>query len=109
MGLRALCRATAPPPSGSVVTRVRPISVRRCRRTMSGRLRGAVSLRIASQERRSLKGFPNAPELAALLSEVGLTQVRALRLGGGTVALHRARNRCFVPSPTLTAFLQNPR
>ena len=39
----------------------------------------------------SLKGFPNAPELAALLSEVGLTQVRTLRLGGGTVALHRAR------------------
>ncbi len=38
----------------------------------------------------SLKGFPNAKKLAAILSEVGLTQVRVLRLGGGAVALHRA-------------------
>ena len=39
----------------------------------------------------SLEGFPDASELAALLTGIGLTQVRVRRLGGGTVALHTAR------------------
>jgi demethylmenaquinone methyltransferase/2-methoxy-6-polyprenyl-1,4-benzoquinol methylase len=39
----------------------------------------------------SLKGFPDASELTALLTDIGLTEVRVRRLGGGTVALHTAR------------------
>jgi demethylmenaquinone methyltransferase/2-methoxy-6-polyprenyl-1,4-benzoquinol methylase len=39
----------------------------------------------------SLKGFPDAATLVDLLNDVGLTDVRARRLGGGTVALHVAR------------------
>ncbi len=39
----------------------------------------------------SLKGFPRARALAALLTDVGLAPVTFRRLGGGTVALHTAR------------------
>lgn len=39
----------------------------------------------------SLVGFPKASELAALMVDLGLTEVRVRRLGGGTVALHSAR------------------
>ncbi len=39
----------------------------------------------------SLQGFPDASQVAALLTDVGLRQVRVRRLGGGTVALHTAR------------------
>ena len=38
----------------------------------------------------SLQGFPDAPTLSGLLSDVGLVQVEAQRLAGGTVALHTA-------------------
>ena len=44
----------------------------------------------------SLGGFPDASGLAALLTEVGLTDVQVRRLGGGTMALHTARK----PMPT---------
>jgi demethylmenaquinone methyltransferase/2-methoxy-6-polyprenyl-1,4-benzoquinol methylase len=39
----------------------------------------------------SLKGFPSSSDLAALMTDVGLTHVRVRRLGGGSVALHTAR------------------
>jgi demethylmenaquinone methyltransferase/2-methoxy-6-polyprenyl-1,4-benzoquinol methylase len=39
----------------------------------------------------SLKGFPDASELTALLTDIGLREVRVRLLGGGTVALHTAR------------------
>ena len=39
----------------------------------------------------SVRDFTNAPILAALLSEVGLSQVNFRLLGGGAVALHTAR------------------
>ncbi len=39
----------------------------------------------------SLKGFPDASELSALLTDIGLREVRVSRLGSGTVALHTAR------------------
>ena len=39
----------------------------------------------------SLQGFPDASELAAILTDIGLRRVRVRRLGGGTVALHAAR------------------
>ncbi len=41
----------------------------------------------------SLRGFPDARSLASLLADLGLVEVRARRLGGGTVALHTARRR----------------
>ena len=36
----------------------------------------------------SLRGFPDAAALCALMAEAGLTQVTARKLAGGTVALH---------------------
>jgi demethylmenaquinone methyltransferase/2-methoxy-6-polyprenyl-1,4-benzoquinol methylase len=39
----------------------------------------------------SLIGFPKATELAAILTDVGLSNVRFRLLGGGTVALHAGR------------------
>jgi demethylmenaquinone methyltransferase/2-methoxy-6-polyprenyl-1,4-benzoquinol methylase len=39
----------------------------------------------------SLQGFPDASEMAAILTDIGLTRVRVRRLGSGTVALHAAR------------------
>ena len=36
----------------------------------------------------SLRGFPNASALSALMADAGLTQVVARKLAGGTVALH---------------------
>ncbi len=38
----------------------------------------------------SLRGFPDAAALVAMLESVGLTQVAVRKLGGGTVALHTA-------------------
>jgi len=39
----------------------------------------------------SLKGFPDASQLAGRLADVGLVEVRVRLLGGGTLALHAAR------------------
>jgi len=39
----------------------------------------------------SLRGFPDAHSLAALLERLGLAEVRVRLLGGGVVALHLAR------------------
>lgn len=39
----------------------------------------------------SLKGFPDARSLCALLADLHLVEVRARLLGGGTLALHAAR------------------
>ena len=39
----------------------------------------------------SLEGYPDAEALARLLSDIGLRDVKATRLGGGSVALHTAR------------------
>jgi demethylmenaquinone methyltransferase/2-methoxy-6-polyprenyl-1,4-benzoquinol methylase len=39
----------------------------------------------------SLRGFPSAPALAQMLTDLGFIDVRVRRLGGGAVALHVAR------------------
>jgi demethylmenaquinone methyltransferase/2-methoxy-6-polyprenyl-1,4-benzoquinol methylase len=39
----------------------------------------------------SLEGFPKATELAAILADIGLSDVRFRLLAGGTVALHTGR------------------
>ena len=39
----------------------------------------------------SLKGFPDASQLAGRLADVGLVELRVRLLGGGTLALHAAR------------------
>ncbi len=39
----------------------------------------------------SLQGFPSAPEMAAILADIGLSDVRYRLLAGGTVALHSGR------------------
>ncbi len=39
----------------------------------------------------SLHGFPNATKLAAILADIGLSDVRYRLLAGGTVALHTGR------------------
>ncbi|MCI0850237.1 MAG: class I SAM-dependent methyltransferase, partial [Chloroflexi bacterium] len=39
----------------------------------------------------SLEGYPDAEALAGLLTDIGLRDVKATRLGGGSVALHTAR------------------
>lgn len=41
----------------------------------------------------SLIGFPKATELAAILADIGLSNVRFRLLAGGTVALHTGRRR----------------
>jgi len=40
---------------------------------------------------KSLEGFPSATGLAAILADIGLSEVRFRLLGGGTVALHTGR------------------
>lgn len=56
-------------------------------------LAGAISGDLAAYRYlpHSLEGFPGATELAAILVDVGLSEVRFRLLAGGTVALHTAR------------------
>ncbi len=57
------------------------------------RLAGAISGDPAAYRylSKSLEGFPDAAAMAELLRDVGLAGVRVRRLGGGVVALHKAR------------------